>query len=413
MVRITQKLVDSLKPSEKDRFCRDDKLTGFGVKVSPKGRISFIAEGRVRGGRTRRITIGQHPALCVADARDQASELLQAMQRGEDPKEVKEAEEAKRLALDKTLDEIFSSYLTVRGLKPKTEQDYRNTLNSVFEDWKSKPIRSITSGDVESKFVEAKDTRGQATAAKAFRIISAVFNFAMAEEIAGEKLISENPADVIKKKRYDRKVKPRSRFLSEEEIGKLIHFWTTEKDWPGGLKHGVSEQGINYVMLLLCSGLRRSEGLKLRWDDIDFKKNYFTVHDTKNGTDHYVPLSGVLTHILKRQKEALVKQGKEESSWVFPARNGEGHMTEPKSQLAKICTRTGIKFRLHDLRRTFATHAQANGASFDLIKKALNHKSGDVTEGYIITQVDTLRLVFDAVADGYHTYYDPDWNSER
>ena len=87
-------------------------------------------------------------------------------------------------------------------------------------------------------------------------------------------------------------------------------------------------------------------------------------------------------------------------------------MTEPKSQLKKITEATGIKFGFHDLRRTFATHAEANGIPFDLIRRALNHKSRSVTEGYIITQIDTLRPVFDAVADGYHRYYDPDWEHE-
>jgi integrase len=87
-------------------------------------------------------------------------------------------------------------------------------------------------------------------------------------------------------------------------------------------------------------------------------------------------------------------------------------MTEPKSQLKKIAEATGIKFGFHDLRRTFATHAEANGVAFELIKRALNHKSRSVTEGYIITQIDTLRPVFDAVADGYHRYYDPDREHE-
>jgi integrase len=88
-------------------------------------------------------------------------------------------------------------------------------------------------------------------------------------------------------------------------------------------------------------------------------------------------------------------------------------MTEPKSQLKKICNYTGVKFRLHDLRRTFATHAEKNGSSYDLIRKALNHKAKTVTSTYIITQVDTLRPVFDAVADGYHTYYDPTWKLDE
>jgi len=47
---------------------------------------------------------------------------------------------------------------------------------------------------------------------------------------------------------------------------------------------------------------------------------------------------------------------------------------------------------------------------YELIRQALNHSSGGgVTSQYIITRVETLRPVFQAVADGYHTYHDPTW----
>ncbi len=88
-------------------------------------------------------------------------------------------------------------------------------------------------------------------------------------------------------------------------------------------------------------------------------------------------------------------------------------MTEPKSQLKRICDHTGISFRFHDLRRTFATHAEANEVPYELIQRALNHKSKSVTERYLLTQIETQRPVFDAVADGYHRYYDPSWEADE
>lgn len=73
----------------------------------------------------------------------------------------------------------------------------------------------------------------------------------------------------------------------------------------------------------------------------------------------------------------------------------------------------GVKFSSHDLRRTFATHALANGANYEIIRQALNHQSGGTVTGqYIIRQVDTLRPVFESVADGYHTAYNPDWKTD-
>ena len=70
---ITQRFVNGLKPSSSDRFIRDNVLVGFGLKVMPNGRISFIVEGRIRGGATKRITLGQHPALSVAHASGSSS----------------------------------------------------------------------------------------------------------------------------------------------------------------------------------------------------------------------------------------------------------------------------------------------------------------------------------------------------
>ena len=47
MVKINEKYLSSLKPTPREQFHRDDTIKGFGVKVNPTGRISFIAEGRV------------------------------------------------------------------------------------------------------------------------------------------------------------------------------------------------------------------------------------------------------------------------------------------------------------------------------------------------------------------------------
>jgi hypothetical protein len=65
---ITQRFINGLKPSSSARFIRDNALVGFGVKVMPTGRISFIVEARIRGGSSKRITLGQSPALSASKA---------------------------------------------------------------------------------------------------------------------------------------------------------------------------------------------------------------------------------------------------------------------------------------------------------------------------------------------------------
>jgi integrase len=141
---------------------------------------------------------------------------------------------------------------------------------------------------------------------------------------------------------------------------------------------------------------------------VDWHKETFLVRDTKNGSNHHVPMSSLTKWLLRKQQEVS-----RDSEWVFPARYGTNHMTEPKSQLRRIKAATELSFSLHDLRRTFATHANAQGVEYENIRRALNHKSGgSVTSQYIISQIETLRPVFQAVADGYHQYYDPGWEGD-
>ena len=51
--------------------------------------------------------------------------------------------------------------------------------------------------------------------------------------------------------------------------------------------------------------------------------------------------------------------------------------------MKRIVDRTGISFRCHDLRRTFATRASEVGIDYLMIKRMLNHKSNDITAQYI------------------------------
>jgi len=57
-------------------------------------------------------------------------------------------------------------------------------------------------------------------------------------------------------------------------------------------------------------------------------------------------------------------------------------MVEPRPQIRKVITRSGVTFTLHDLRRTFISAAEAMDISMYTIKCLANHKTGnDVTNG--------------------------------
>lgn len=408
MVKINEKYLSSLKPTPREQFHRDDAIKGFGVKVNPTGRISFIAEGRVRKGKTRRITLGQYPALSLKDAKELATTNLSFMQKGIDPVIKERKEKARENALSKTLNDVFSDYCSQKDLKPKTLYDYKNTFSLTLSELSNRSIRDVSRKDIFDLFIKIRKERGEATAAKFKRIGSAIFKFAMADEIDGERLIRENPFNVIAEKGMRIKARKRVTFLTDAEVSTLITFYMNYDNALVPPKHGVTGQGINYVILLMATGLRKSEALSLKWENVDWTSRTFIAFDTKNNSNHVVPMSGMTEWILKEQKKYA-----KDSAFVFPSDRTGTHMTEPKSQLDRIRRATKLNFTFHDLRRTFATHAEALGQSHELIRKALNHKSGGgVTSQYIITQVETLRPVFQAVAEGYREYYDPDWKSD-
>ena len=231
MGKITDTFIGRLRPSSKDQFFRDEGLQGFGVKVTPTGRISYFVEARIKGAGTRRKTLGQYPATPVSDAKRLAMEFLKLSQQGVDPVLAEKKQRAKSEALSVTVGDTFNTYLRMRSLKARTERDYRTTFRLVFQSWEGRPIRSISRRDAEAAFLEAQEERGMATAGKASRIMSAVFNFAMADEVDGERLIAENPFDVIKQKKLKRTPKPRDNYLNASEISRLITFFHNEIDW--------------------------------------------------------------------------------------------------------------------------------------------------------------------------------------
>lgn len=60
-VKLTKGYIDRIKPgTTSDEFHWDAEIRGFGLRVNPSGRMSFIVQGRVEGTTTpaARITVG-------------------------------------------------------------------------------------------------------------------------------------------------------------------------------------------------------------------------------------------------------------------------------------------------------------------------------------------------------------------
>jgi integrase len=147
-------------------------------------------------------------------------------------------------------------------------------------------------------------------------------------------------------------------------------------------------------LIALLTGMRRSEIARLRWDYIDLDGRTLNVPTTKNGDPLELPLSNFLHELLVRRRD-----DDPEGEWVFPGRGETGHMVETKKFYARVTKSSGIRFTLHDLRRTFVTIAESLDIPHYALKRLLNHRgANDVTAGYIIIDVERLRGPVERVA---------------
>jgi integrase len=383
-MKLIKTTVDKLPlPESTPTFYRDDEIRGFGVKVFPSGIKTFFLEKRVVG-KVKRITIGRFGELTAEQARKKAQKLVGEIAAGGDPIAEKKAAELKAI----TLAGVFRDYLDTRkDLKPKTLRDYERVLNVAFADWRTKPLLSITKDMIGKRHRQLGEQNGEAWANLSMRVLRALFNFAAGqyEDAQGRSLITDNPVKRLSQTRAWYRVDRRQTVIKIHEL----------KPWFEGVMRLENEVLRDYLLLMLFTGLRRNEAAKLRWADVDFAGKTLTVVDPKNREDHTLPLSDFLLDLLARRKAGAVNE------YVFPGSGAGGYIVEPRKQMARVTESSGVRFTVHDLRRTFITLAESLDISAYAVKRLVNHKIGksDVTAGYIIHDVERLREPMQKITD--------------
>jgi integrase len=371
-------------PEAGQAFYRDDQLKGFALRVTASGAKSFVVEKRINR-KVKRKTLGRFGELTAEQARKEAQKFLGQVASGRDPI----SEQKAQIVESVTLREVFELYLKVRsGLKPTTVQDYRRLMKEVFKDWQDQELRNITKDKVQQRH-RAYGQRSQARANNAMRLLKAVFNFAQGqyEDSQGRSLFPENPVDRLSHVKGWFRVERRRTLIKKSELPA----WFEAVERLRGEGDPTSETIADYLMLLLFTGLRRSEGMNLQWSDVDFAERTLTIQDTKNREPLILPLSDFLFELLKR------REGQHRSGYVFPGSSG-GRIVEPRKQLFKVIEWSGVSFTLHDLRRTFITIGESLELSQYAIKHLVNHKMpNDVTAGYIVMDPERLRPAMEKI----------------
>lgn len=387
---IKSKLDNLVCPSDKNEITfADASFPDLRIRVWQSGKKVFEVRKKLKG-KSSRVKLGSFPGTTIEQARKKANTALATFSDGISPNAQKKADTARGTTLQQCLDDYIASR---SNLKPSTADSYRQTLDQYLDGWLKKPLQNITRDKVEKKHKEIGEN-SPTRANVVMRILRALFEYAHGkyEDENGEPLFLHNPTKRLSHTKSWFKETRRDTFIKPTDI-KAWHKGVTINPDAESKDPSISDTIRDYLLLILFTGLRRREAAGLRWDWIDFEHRTLIIPETKNGYPHTLPLSEFLFNLLDERQS-------EESDFVFPGSGETGHIEEPKKSIAIVRKRSGIYFTLHDLRRTFITTAESLGIRDYTLKRLLNHRSmGDVTDGYIVTDVDRLREPMQQIAD--------------
>ena len=380
-IKISKSTVDAVRPSLREEVYWDDRLPGFGLKVTPAGakvylyRYRIAPSGQAYKTAPQKITIGRHGPLTPDQARHQARELAGLVAKGADPRELAvaalEAKDAasrdaeRRLRLENELAFSRIADLWVQTLEQdRSEATARDAANYVRTHLKpalgDRPLPHIGRPDLLA-MIDRIPAAKRATRRNVFAYGSSLFGWAVKR---GH--IDINPFLTLPK---PPEPKARDRILADDE---LIHLWRASTGLRGPMGP--------FYRLAILTGQRREEIASLRWQELDCRSRTWTIpaERTKNGIPHLVPLSPPVVAEL----DALAGRTDWPASGYVLTTTGSGPIngfSKAKLEIDAVVAKESAAlepWRVHDLRRTVITGLQRLGVRFEVTEAVVNHISG-------------------------------------
>lgn len=260
----------------------------------------------------------------------------------------------------------FTDMLSAKRYSQNTIKTYAEALRSFLLFFREKEMSEITNSDViyfNTEFI----LKNNFSASYQNQITSAI------------KLYFKTVRDTkIELEKIQRPKRPKllPNVLSKEEVKKIL-------EAHHNLKHKTM------LCLIYSCGLRRSELLNLKPNEIDSKRNIVLIKQAKGKKDRIVPLSAKILELLReyyviyRPKHFLFEGSLPGAPYSEKSLQSVLKQALQKAKIEKPVT-------LHWLRHSYATHLLENGTDLRYIQELLGHSSSRTTEIY--THVSTKNL---------------------
>ena len=323
----------------------DSAVPGFGVRVAPSGRKTFVLMTRFGRKNPARRAIGTYGAITLADARGKAREWLQLVSEGKDP-----AVEPRH---GTTFAAVANAFIEAKVRHERQGVTAARVVRRLIERWGSRPMGDIAPADVRELLREYCDR--PAMALSLLVVARRLFGWAINQDYG----LEHAPTDRLKARVLVGPRNMRARVLSDGEIRAI---------WHADLQYPMQP----LLRLLLLTGQRKSEVANAQWFEFDLDKRIWIIPAgrMKAGAAHVVPLSDGVIDLLRGLPR--LNRGDHLFSFTFGARpvNSFGRAK------ARLATRMppGEPFVLHDIRRTVRTRLSGIPNISDLVRElAIGH----------------------------------------
>ncbi len=382
MKQLNERYIRSINIKEKKQVTLSDKGTsgvrGLSIVASYGGAKIFYFRYLSPSGKQIRMRIGEYPQTSLSEARTIAREYRKCLDNGEDPKSKNKRFENKARQYH-NIGELWAEYHK-QAKSIKKCADFENSLwnKHVASALNNIDLNHFNRDTILDFLIPFRNSHSPALGARIQALISQLGAFAVEQRVA-----EYSPAYQLGKKKP---LPSNDRYLDTHE---LTTFWNILYDPKLLAQARVSKPLALALVIALSTCARRAEVASMRWRDIDFESQCWTIPAsiTKNGKLHIVPISPLTREVLGMANKNSRRPG---SPFVFPGRRrevmtkGAGHIkpdaiTRACSRINKALLSQNLlseKFSPHDLRRTGATYL-ASKLKVDrfIISQILNHSS--------------------------------------
>ena len=380
---LTDSYIKACKPKDKPYKVSDSARLYF--LVSTSGSKTWKWNYRL-DSKDSTFTIGEYPAIGLAQARGLRDEAKAIVELGIHPLQHKKIEQVKlKNEVATTFYGVAKEWIEHKraSWSPTYAAQVERTVNRYIRDGKYAhlPIKQVTAKEIFALVTAVavrKNPQGaeRKNSAPHLAILlrqwcSGIFRHAIVSGRADSNPVAAlNASDMINKPNVKH-----NRNLNEEELKQLI---SVMSGFRGQRSTAIA------VELLMLTFLRTSELIKAKWTEFDLNKAEWIVPASrmkiKDNGDHFVPLSSQAVFLLKELKEISGKSKQGANSWLFRNLcNSETYMS-PRT-INRVLERNGfngpnstIGFTAHGFRGTASTILHESGFRTEVIEKQLAHK---------------------------------------